>query len=216
VIDAAVAVLRKVKERIEARLEREAASRDPYVRATLEDACARFGFEQEGDLLASLAKLPLATVQNAIAIYATKQRAQSLPADAGLRYFAGIARQCQYERELQFFEEELVSQLVREEPLVHAHLERRAEALAPLEHAPRLGAIVRELLATAAPVARVFWRHRLETEAASTAPHFRAPLRRWLCERVRRFFRATKQARQQLVELLVRLLPDPSPSPAAV
>jgi hypothetical protein len=216
VIDAAVAVLRKIKERIEARLAREAASRDPYVRATLEDACVRFGFEQEGDLPASLAKLPLATVQKAIAIYASKQRAQSLPADAGLRYFAGIARQCQYERELQFFEEELVSQLVREEPLVHAHLESRAAALAPLEHAPRLAAIVHEILATAAPVARVFWRRRLETEAASTAPQLRAPLRRWLCERVRRFFRATKQARQQLVELLVRLFPDPSPSPAAV
>jgi hypothetical protein len=115
-IHAAVAILRKVKERIDTRLEREAASRDPYVRATLEDACARFGFKQEGDLPASLAKLPLDTVQVAVAVYAAKQRAQSLPADAGLRYFAGIARQCQYERELQLFEGELVSVLSREDP----------------------------------------------------------------------------------------------------
>ncbi len=215
VIDAAVAMLRKVKERIETRLEREAASRDPYVRATLEDACARFGFKQEGDLPASLAKLPLATVQAAIAVYAAKQRAGSLPVDAGLRYFAGIARQCQYERELQLFEEELVSVLAREEPLVTVHLECKAAALAPLDLAPRLGAVVHEILSAVVPVARVFWHRRLQTEAATAAPQLHAPLRRWLCHRVRRFFRATKQARQQLIELLVRLFPDPAPSPAA-
>ncbi|HTP20826.1 MAG TPA: hypothetical protein VMJ65_14555 [Solirubrobacteraceae bacterium] len=215
-VSAAVAKIRKIKEQIEARAQREAASRDPYVRATLEDACARFGFEPDGDLPGSLTRLPLATVQAAVAIYAAKQMAGSLPADAGLRYFAGIAWHHQRARELQLFEEELVSQLVREEPLVTAHLERAAAALAPLNLEPRLRAVVREILGTTAPVARVFWRRRLEIEAASIAPQRRQSLRRVLCGRVRRYFRATKQVRQQLVELLVRLLPIPaSPLPAA-
>jgi hypothetical protein len=42
-IAAAVEFLRAVKNRIDARDEREAARRDPYVRAALEDALARFG-----------------------------------------------------------------------------------------------------------------------------------------------------------------------------
>jgi hypothetical protein len=213
---AAVARLRAIKDRIDARAAREAARRDPYVRATLEDAFARFGFADEGDLLASLCTLSLPAVQSAIAIYAAKCAAGSLPADAGLRYFAGIARNRQHEIELQLYETELVSLLEREEQLVTAHLERKAAGLAPLDLAPRLGAIVHELLTVPVPVAQVFWRRRFEAAAVAVREHVRAPLRRWLCQRIRRFFRATKQVRQQLLDLVIRVLrPDPLPAPRA-
>jgi hypothetical protein len=166
-----------MKERIDARVAREAARGDPLVRAMIEDAFTRFGFTEDGDLTSSLATLPLAAVQAAVAIYAAKRDAGSLPAGAGVRYFAGIARNWLHERELQLFEEELVSLLQREEHILITHLERKAAAL-PLDLAPRLGAIIREILAVDAPVARVFWRSRLETEEAAAAPHLRAPLRR--------------------------------------
>lgn len=215
-VAAAIAKIRAIKDRIDRRDEYEAARHDPAVRATLEDAFTRFGFTEDGNVMASLATLPLAAVQAAVAIYAAKRSTGSLPAGAGLRYFAGIARHCQHERELRIFEQELVALLENEQVSVATHLQRQAAALAPLDLAPRLGAIVREILITGAPIPRVFWSRRLETEAASAAPHLRAPLRRWLCNRVHRFFRATKLARQQLVELLIRVLPpDPLPSPAA-
>ncbi len=215
-VAAAIAKLRAIKERIEARDEREAARRDPHVRATLEDACARFGFIEDGDVLNSLCTLPLAIVQTAIAIYASKHAAGSLPAGAGLRYLAGIARNCQYTRELQLFEEELVSVLEREQTSVMAHLERKAATVASLDLESRLGAIVHELLTAVVPVAQVFWRRCIAGVAALVPELLRDPLRRRLCERIRRCFRATKQHRQQLIELVVRLLrPDPIPPLAA-
>ena len=215
-IAAAVKKVREIKTRIDTRNEREAARQDPAVRATLEEAVTRFGFTDEGNILHSLASLPLPTIQNAVAIYTAKRDAGSLPVDAELRYFAGIARHCQIQRELLLVENELVSQVVRQEPLLIAHLERKAAELNSLDLAPRLQAIVRELLQTPAPIARVFWQGRLETEAACVTPSLRTTLRRSLCERVRRCFRATKGARQQLIELLVRLLsPEPAPLAAA-
>lgn len=215
-VAAAIAKIRAIKDRIDRRDEHEAARHDPAVRATLEDAFTRFGFAEDGNVMASLATLPLAAIQAGVAIYAAKRSTGSLPSGAGLRYFAGIARHCQHERELRIFEQELVALLENEQVSVAAHLQRQAATLAPLDLAPRLGAIVREILIAVAPVPRVFWNLRLEAEAASAAPQLRAPLRRWLCNRVHRFFRATKLARQQLVELLIRVLPpDPLPSPAA-
>jgi hypothetical protein len=108
-------------------------------------------------------------------IYAAKRSTGSLPAGAGLRYFAGIARHCQHERELRIFEQELVALLENEQVSVAAHLQRQAATLAPLDLAPRLGAIVREILIAVAPVPRVFWSRRLAAEAASAAPQIRAP-----------------------------------------
>ncbi len=214
-VTAAVGKLRAIKERIEAREQREAARRDPHVRATLEDACARFGLTEDGDVLDSLSTLPLETVQTAVAIYAAKHATGSLPTNAGLRYLAGIARNHHHARELQLFEEELVALLEREQLSVMEHFERKADTLASFDLTPRLGAIVHELLTINVPVAQVFWRRQLTTVAATVPSYLRVGLRRWLGERIRRRFRATKQHRQQLIELVVRLFPpEPLAAPA--
>ena len=214
-IAAAVEFLRGVKERIDARAEREAARRDPQVRAALENAFARFGFADEGDVLSWLSTLSREAVQNAIAIFAAKHSAGSLPADAGVRYFAGIARNQQHELELRLFEAELVAILEREQLIVADHLERKAAALASLDTAPRLGAIVQELLTVPAPVAQVFWRRCFAAVAVTVSQPLRRPLRTWLCTRIRRFFRATKQLRQELLAVVIRALPpEPLPVPS--
>lgn len=211
-INAAIARLRDIKHRIDTRTEREAARRDPYVRAALAEAFARFGFTDEGDLLSSLAKLSREAIQSAIAIYAAKLEAKSLPADAGLRYFAGIARQRQHNIELRLYEAELVSLLEREDQLVTVYFQRKAAEFASLDLAPCFAAIVYELLTVPAPVAQVFWRRHFESLAAQVPLPLREQLRRWLCQRIRRFFRATKQLRLQLLDLVLRALP-PAPLP---
>jgi len=211
-IAAATERLLAIKQRIDAREAREQARLDPAVQATIEQAIQRFGFFDDGDVAISLRTLPLAAIQSAVAIYAAKQHAQSLSPDAGLRYFAGIARKCQHERELLFFEEELVAQLQRTGKIVSDHLERKASSFASLDLAPRLLAIVRELLTVTAPVAQVFWRRRLRTEAGLAPPALRSALRRCLCQRVRSHYRSNKQHRQLLVDLIVRAF---SSEPAA-
>jgi hypothetical protein len=205
-IAAAIERLRAIKERIDSREARELARLDPAVQATIEHACERFAFVDDGDVAASLRSLPLAAIQSAIAIYAGKHQAESLPVDAGIRYFAGIARNCQHERELLSFEQELVDQLERTGKLVRDHLERKAADFASLDLAPRLRAIVHQLLTVTAPVAQVFWRRRFQTEAACASLAIRPDLRRFLCERIRRHYNATKQLRQQLVDFVVRTL----------
>lgn len=208
-VAAAVNKLREIKERIEARDRRDAARRDPHTRAVLDDACARFGLAEDGDVLDSLSTLPLASIQAAVALYAAKRTAGTLPLNAGIRYLGGIARNHLHARELELFEKELVSLLEREHVSVVAHLERKAACLESLELAPRLGAIVHELLGVDAPISQVFWHRQLAAVTATVPLHLHAGLRRWLCDKVRRCFRATKLHRQQLIELLARLLPPP-------
>jgi len=65
--------------------------------------------------------------------------------------------------------------------------------------------IVNELLTVTAPVSLVFWRRRLQDVAATAPHHLRPALRKRLCKRIRGHFKATKQHRQQLVDLVVRL-----------
>ena len=208
-IAAATQRLVAIKRRIDEREAREQARLDPAVQALIEHACQRFDFFDDGDIAISLRTLPLSTMQAAIAIYAAKQQAQSLPPDAGIRYFAGIARNVQHERELHLFEENLVDQLARTEKLVNDHLERKATTFASLDWAGRLLAIVRELLIVRAPAAQVFWRRHFQTVALNAPSALHHALRRCLCERVRRHYASTKQHRQYLIDMIVRSLTAP-------
>jgi hypothetical protein len=211
-IAAAVKILRAIKDRIDQRAAREAAGRDPRVLAAFEAACTRFGFEDDGDLRVSLKRIGIESIEEAIAIYATKLRAGSLPVDAdNLRYFMGIARHCQGDRELLYFEQELVAQLERRAQITQAYLERRAAAFADLDVASRMKAIVDEILTASpiAPIAQHFWRHCLIAVSEIVPVERRADVRRTVCERIRRCHAATKQLRHSLVDLVVRLLvPD--------
>jgi hypothetical protein len=214
-VAAHVEKLRSIKERIDTREAREAARRDPRVMATLDDACRRFGFFDDGDVLVSLRDLSLEAIQSASAIYAAKRQAGSLPLDATLRYFAGIARNCQTEIELRHFEDRLVDQLRCTGDLVTAYLDSKATALSSLDLSERLLAIVDELLVTEPyPVAQSFWRRQLVTEAATTHAALHDALRRLLCQRIRRHYGATKAHRQHLVDLVVRAL-TPRPATAS-
>jgi hypothetical protein len=208
-IAAAVKILRAIKDRIDQRAAREAAGRDPRVLAAFEGACTRFGFEDDGDLRVSLNRIGIESIEQAIAIYATKLRAGSLPVDAdNLRYFMGIARHCQGDRELLYFEQELVGQLERRAQITLAYLERRAAEFAHLDVASRMRAIVDETL-TASPIAQHFWRRCLIAVSEIVPVERRADVRRTVCERIRRCYAATKQLRHSLVDLVVRLLvPD--------
>jgi hypothetical protein len=212
-IAAAVKILRAIKDRIDQRAAREAAGRDPRVLAAFEHACTRFGFEDDGDLRGCLRRLGIESIEEAIAIYAAKLRTGSLPVDAdNLRYFVGIANNCQTDRELLCFEEELVAQIVRRGEITQAYLERRAAAYAQLDPVARLNAIVDEILSVPpiAPVAHHFWRRCLSAVAATVPSERRGAIRRSICERIRRRYTVTKQRRHALVDEVVRLL-TPSP-----
>lgn len=212
-VAAAVEILRRMKERIDTRAAREAARRDPRVQAQLEHACARFGFTDDGDLLDRLRAFPLETVESAVAIYAAKQTAGSLPAGTGLRYFGGIVANVQHERELRAFEGELVQILESRGQILADYLRRQAASFAALDLAPHLGAVVDQILSVQAPAAQSFWRRCLATVATTVPISLRAPLRGWLCERVRRCFAATKQLRRSLADDIIRLLTPESPLP---
>ena len=124
----------------------------------------------------------------------------------------GIAKNCQTDRELLCFEEELVAQIVRRGELTQAYLERRAAAHAGLDPAARLHAIVDEILSVPpiAPVAHHFWRRCLNAVASTVPAERRGAIRRSVCDRIRRRYTVTKQRRHALVDEVVRLL-TPSP-----
>jgi hypothetical protein len=179
-------------------------------------ACTRFEFEDDGDLRVSLKRIGIESIEEAIAIYASKRRAGSLPVDAdNLRYFMGIARHCQGDRELLYFEQELVAQLERRAQLTQAYLDRRAASYANLDVGSRMRSIVDELLdaPAAIPLAQHFWRRSLAAAAEHVPADRRADIRRLLCERIRHCYAVLKQLRHDLVDLVARLLtPLPAPS----
>lgn len=212
-VAAQVERLRAIKERLDARAAAEAARCDPRFRATVEAAFTRFGFTDDGDVGASLMRLSLQAVQNAIAIYAAKRDAGTLKPDAGLRYFAGIARNCQSEIDLRLIEEHLVDQLARTGDLLRSYLERRAASYRErLDTVPRALALVHEFLHTTEPAAQVFWRQELQRLADSVPLALRAPLRSLLCRRIRRTFDAPGKHRQSLVLLVVRAFTPEGPA----
>lgn len=212
-VAAAVEILRRMKQRIDTRAAREAARRDPRVQAQLEHACARFGFTDDGDLLDRLRAFPLEAVESAVAVYAAKQTAGSLPVDTGLRYFGGIVKNVQHERELQAFADELVRILESRGQILADYLRRQAASFASLDLAPHLGAVVDQILTVPVPAAQSFWRRCLATLAATVPMALRTPLRTWLCEHIRRCFAATKKLRRSLSDDLIRLLTPETPLP---
>lgn len=205
-VAAAVELLRRIKQRIDTRDAREAARRDPRVQALLDHVCAGFSFAEDGDVLDGLRAFPLETVESAVAIYAAKQAAGTLPVDAGLRYFGGIVRNVQHERELEAFEAELVRLIESRGQLLADYLARQAASFASRDWAPQLAAIVDQLLAVSIPAAQTFWRRRLAAAAAAVPQPLRSSIRAWLCERIRRRFGVSKKHRRQLIDLVVREL----------
>ena len=205
-VAAAVEILRRMKERIDTRDAREAARRDPRLQALL-------GFTDDGDGLDGLRAFPLEIVESGAAIFAAKQTAGTLPLDAGLRYFGGIVRNVQTERELRAFEEELVKLLESRGQILADYLHRQAARFASLDLAPHLGAVVDQLLTVPVPTAQSSWRRCLATVAATVPTPLRAPLRAWLCARIRRCFAATKQLRRTITDDLIRLLTTEPPPP---
>ncbi len=210
----AVERLSAIKQRIDARQQRQEARRDPVLAATLEESFSRFGFQHDGKVFDSLFAFSLAAIQNAIAIYAAKKRDDRLPDGASLRYFAGIVRNCQYEIDLRLFEQELVAQLDRTGAIVHDYLERRAASFEPCDLGDRLAAIVDELLCVPNPIAQIFWRRHFQRVASATPLDARSTLRTQLCQRIRSHFVAGKGQRQSLIDLVARSLCS-HPTPVA-
>lgn len=208
---AAIERLAAIKRRHDEQSAGNVARCDPEVIAALEDACTRFGFDRDGDLLARLGAFSITAVREAAAIYFAKKTAGRLEPDAGLRYFGGIVRNCQYAIELHLFEVDLVDQLQRSGKLVLDHLERTATSLAELDLAPRVTRIVDELLLVPTPIAQVFWRRHLQNVCADIPVDLCIPLRQHLCRRIRNQFKATVELRQQLLSLVTHALNPDSP-----
>jgi hypothetical protein len=81
---------------------------DPVVRATLADAFARFAFDDpERHFAAQIAGYPLDAIVEAIAIFAARQRAGTLPEGVDVRYLLGIVRHVSDENQLMLLMEEL-------------------------------------------------------------------------------------------------------------
>src|SRR5262249_23294095 len=153
---AAIEKIRTIKERVDARNERELARRDPQVAATLEQARQRFGLKDDGDVLDWLRSLPLRVIQSAVAIFASLSGAGSLPPDAGLRYIAGIARNVRDDLELALYEHELIQYISGAEGITLEFLKREAASLGSIDLAPHLRAIIDKILGARIPVEQAF------------------------------------------------------------
>jgi hypothetical protein len=90
--------IRRATEALKQRLHKQtlarqtrAARQDPIVRATLEDAYRRLGFDDpEGHQLTATARYPRDAVVEGIAIFESRKRADKLPAGVDARYLRGI------------------------------------------------------------------------------------------------------------------------------
>lgn len=137
-----------------------AARQDPVVRETITKALASLGLDDpDGHFLTALARYPLDTVVEAIAIFEGKMQAATLPEGADARYLLGIARNLAQDREAIAIAIALWQARVEAGDLIARRLQALHELLVPADANTHqaIDLVVDAALATTSRLERIFW-----------------------------------------------------------
>lgn len=159
-IEAARAALRERIRRQERARATLAARQNPHVRATLAEAFTRLAFDDpDGALLDAIARYPLDSVIEGVAVATAKRNAGTWPDDADARYLLGIVRRITEERELWELALALWDERGRAQDRALEATERAKDDIDnQADHAEdRLIAYVDRALKTARTLDRFFW-----------------------------------------------------------
>jgi hypothetical protein len=160
-------VVERARRDLQALLERQrkaretlAARQDPVVRERIAAALERLALaDPRGTYLTAIARYPLDSVVDGIAIYEAKQRRGTLPDGVDVRYLLGIVRNVAHERESWELAEALWAERTAARDSVATYLERQRAAVVAALDAPQnlVAAYIERALLPAGRLERFFW-----------------------------------------------------------
>jgi hypothetical protein len=196
------AALAERQRRQERAYRTRTARLDPVVRASLDEACARFGLhDPTGHIRDAIARYPLDPVLAGIATFEGKLRAGSLPNDAGARYLLGIVRNIAEEDEGMAIADALWR--ARQEAHDRAIDDLDARKNAVLGDIPgQIAAFIDHALATDRLLDRSFWLRAVADAVLAASPGERQGLFRLAARRIHATHRVHWRERQAAVRRL--------------
>jgi hypothetical protein len=209
--EAALAALRDRMRKQELARETRAARIDPTMRALLDDAFAKHNLlDPERHVRDAIACYPRDIVVDALAIYAGKRAAGTLPDGVDARYLLGIVRNVHHVHEADFITDALVRERLAARDHFLAPLVRERDEILAGERdlAAKLLALIDRLVVAERAVDRCVW---LDAAAALVAPcshDERVALAKRAARHVHSAFELTPRDRDRLERsLLHRLWP---------
>jgi len=187
------------------------ARQRPDVAAFLDEAFQRLELlDPERHVRLAISRYPFDAIVAGVAIFETKHRRGTLPADVDARYLLGIVRNVDEQEEGQLIAETLLRLRRQARDLTLARLDRaRAELCAP-ERAPdeTLDDLVERALLDPSPLDRTFWLDALADFLLAAPVADREDRLRAATRRVHATFRARPRDRQHVARVLAqRLVP---------
>lgn len=188
-----------------------AARQDPVVRAYIADALTHLRLDDpQGHFLTAIAAYPLDAIVEAVAIFEGRQRVDSLPERADVRYLLGIARNVAQDREAWAIADSLWEHRELAQDHVLRHLEQQRDTIAARHsHIEEIvAAYVDGAIAAPWMPERAFWL-RAAANVILTAPIAQQqPLYRNATRRVQATYSLPNRERQAIFRILAaRLLP---------
>jgi len=206
----------EAKARLQARLDKQerarqsrAARLDPVVRDQLDRAFDRLGLDDpERHLRDAIARYPLDTIVDAVAIFAGKRAAGTLPEGADARYLLGIVKNITHVHEADAITSALLDERLdaRDRLLEPLRLQREQLAQAHPDTSSHLRALIDEAMRAHRSIERRFWIHAAADRIAHHDPTQQRQLFRSAARRIHTTFRAPRHERDAAERRLARRL----------
>ena len=199
--DAARKRLGEINDRILARRDADRQREDPVIRAMMTAEFEHLGLaDPEGHFVAALTRLGLAAALEAVAIFKTKKKSDTLPKDAiPERYLLGIARNvAEREQDIAVYHELLRLRTEAHDLLLEPLLDD-LESLASLSTSEFIGVTLKRLSHAAALVDRRFWMARLIEAFKSLDIAVRDRHGPWLARQIAGLFSLPRTDRDSLI-----------------
>lgn len=212
--DQIAAARRALEERLakqeRARATAEARQR-PEVRSLLDDAFERLGLlDPDRHIRLAIARYPMETIIDGIAIFEAKKVAHTLPEGVDARYLLGIVRNLAQQRELLHFADLLLQRRIDARDAMLAPLVAQRDALdaLPVDNDGIVIEYVDRALLADRTIDRLFWLDALCNRLDQTPPADRQRRYRVAARRISATYRAAHRTRQHaLSALAARIAP---------
>lgn len=206
----------EAKARLQARLDKQerarqsrAARLDPLVRDVLDRAFERLGLDDpERHFSDAIALYPLDAIVDAVAIFAGKRDAGTLPDGADARYLLGIVKNLVHVHEADAITAALLDERLaaRDRLLEPLRLRREKIASEPADTAEHLRAFVDHAMSAQRSIERAFWIHALAGLIAPQDEPRQRDLFRSAARRIHATFRVPRYERAAAERRLARRL----------
>jgi transposase InsO family protein len=185
------------------------ARQDPVKRELLTRAFRELGLtDPDGNVQLAIARYPINTLVDAIAVFKRKKAASTLPEGAGARYLLGIVVKVNADNEQRHLVDELLQLRLQARDLLLDHLVTERDVLQKAESmvTTRIDLFIDRALATDSLLTRLFWLRSTAEQLLATPETKHTALLRHAAARITTNYRVPASTRQQAICHLTALV----------